>query len=144
MSAGGARTSPPHLPHLDARELAAIFAGGLAGTLARAGLAQALPHAAGAWPWATFAVNLAGAFALGLAVGRPHGVTGLPRWRRSLLGTGFCGGLTTFSTLQLELLRMLDGGHDALAAGYAAATLAAGLGAVALAVALARRAVPAG
>src|SRR5262249_14843482 len=51
--AGGGPPPPPSqpLPPLDARELAAVFAGGLAGTLARAGLAQALPHATGAWPW---------------------------------------------------------------------------------------------
>lgn len=134
---------PARLPPIDARELAAIFAGGVAGTLARAGLGEALPHAAGAWPWATFAVNLAGAFVLGLAVGHPHGIPTLPRWRRSFVGTGLCGALTTFSTFQLELLRMLDGGHDALALAYAAASLAGGLCGVVLAVRLARRTVPA-
>ena len=44
--------------------IAAILAGGALGTLARAGLAEAL-RTARAWPWATFIVNLAGAFILG-------------------------------------------------------------------------------
>ena len=53
---------------LDARELAAIFAGGFLGAVARAELAEALPHDPGAWPWATFVVNVAGAFLLGYFV----------------------------------------------------------------------------
>ena len=111
---------------LDRRELAAIFLGGFAGAVARAALAEAVPPDAGAWPWATFAVNLVGAFLLGLVVnGGPR-----PRYARSLLGTGFCGALTTFATLQLELLRMLDDGRWLLAAGYAAASVAGGLLAV--------------
>jgi CrcB protein len=49
----------------DRRELAAIFAGGFLGAVARAELGELLPYDAGGWPWATFAVNIAGAFLLG-------------------------------------------------------------------------------
>jgi CrcB protein len=110
------------------RELAAIFAGGAAGALGRAGLAEWFPPHAGHWPWVTFAVNVAGAFLLGLFAKR------LPRksFERPLLETGFCGAFTTFSTMQLELLRMLDRGSLGLAFGYAAASVAAGLVAVRL------------
>jgi CrcB protein len=120
---------------VDRAELAAVFAGGFAGAIARAALAEGLPHDAGGWPWATFLVNVAGALLLGWVATR------LARTdrRRSLLGTGFCGALTTFSTMQLELLEMLDGEHYALAAGYALASVAAGLLAVALATRLVRR-----
>jgi CrcB protein len=127
---------------LDARELAAIFAGGFLGAVARAGLVEALPHDAGEWPWATFLVNVVGAFLLGWFITRLHERLPLSAYRRPFLGTGVCGALTTFSTMQLELLRMLDGGHDALALDYATATLAAGMGAVALAIGLARRRAP--
>ncbi len=51
---------------------------------------------------------------------------------RGLLGAGFCGGLTTFSTLQLELYDLLDAGEPALAATYAAVSVAAGLVAIRL------------
>lgn len=121
--------------HLDPRELAAIFAGGAIGALARVGLARGYPPAAAAWPWTTFAVNLAGAWLLGWAVTRlsSHG------YGRPFVGIGVCGALTTFATLQLELLRMLDAGRWALALAYAAASLAGGMGAVRLGIALARR-----
>lgn len=126
-------------PHVDRRELAAIAAGGFAGAVIRTALADVLPHDPGAWPWATFAVNVVGAFLLGAFVVRLQERLPLSSYRRPLLGTGFCGALTTFSTLQLELVRMADGGHHALAGGYLAASVVAGLLAVALASALMRR-----
>lgn len=112
------------LPH-DPRKLAAIYAGGVAGALIRVGLAEAFPPAAGTWPWPTFAVNLAGAFLLGytFALLRDHPEESLAH---PFLGTGICGTLTTFSTMQLELYELVDGGEGALAAAYCAATLAAG------------------
>jgi CrcB protein len=124
----------------DPRELAAIFAGGALGAIARAELADALPAGRGAWPWATFTVNVVGAFLLGYFTTRLQERLPLSAYRRPLLGTGFCGGLTTFSTMQLELLRMLDAGDLALAAAYTLASLAAGFAAVALATNLVRRA----
>jgi CrcB protein len=127
------------LPRLDARELAAIYAGGVIGALARVGLEEAAPHGVGGWPWATFAVNMVGALLLGYFVTRLGERLPPSSYRRPLLGTGLCGALTTFSTLQLELFDMLDTGHLALAAGYAAATLAGGFACVHLATAATRR-----
>jgi CrcB protein len=124
----------------DRRELAAIFTGGFVGAVARAALAEALPHEAGQWPWATFAVNLLGAFLLGFFATRLQERLPVSRYRRPLLGTGICGALTTFSTMQIELLRMIDGGHWALAGAYAAASVVGGLLAVFVATQLVRRA----
>jgi fluoride exporter len=116
-------------------ELGAIFLGGALGTLLRAGLIEAIGEGAPGWPWATFAVNMVGAFLLGYLV------TVLPatKRRRPLLTTGLCGGLTTFSTLQLELLTMLEAGRVGIAIGYLAASLCGGLLGVHLATAVARR-----
>src|SRR6266513_5662650 len=115
------------MPRYDIRELAAIFAGGAVGALARAALLEWLPPHPGRWPWATFIVNVAGAFLLGYFATRLQERLPLSAYRRPLLGTGLCGALTTFSTMQLELLQMLDHGNGGLAAGYAVASLAIGL-----------------
>jgi fluoride exporter len=72
-------------------ELLAVFLGGCLGALARAAVAEALPV-----PWGTLAVNVFGAFLLGVVVTRS------PRF----WGTGFCGALTTFSTLQVQALAL--------------------------------------
>ena len=117
----------------DRRELAAIFAGGFAGAVARVALADALPADPGAWPWATFLVNVTGAFVLGYVTTRLQERLPVSAYQRPLLGTGFCGALTTFSTMQLELLRMLDAGAVGRAAAYAGLSVAAGFAAVALA-----------
>jgi CrcB protein len=127
------------MPAVDRRELAAIFAGGAAGALLRVWLVRRFPAAPGTWPWVTFAVNVAGSLVLGYVVTRLQERLPVSTYRRPLLGTGFCGAFTTFSTMQLELVRMLDRGHYGLAAGYAAASLAAGYLAVFLATAAVRR-----
>ena len=127
------------LPRVDKREIAAIFAGGAAGTLVRAALAEAFPHSATTWPWPTFAVNIVAAFLLGYFVTRLQERLPLSSYRRPLLGTGLCGGLSTFSTMQLEIVKMLDAHAWALAAGYVAASVAAGYAAIRVATALVRR-----
>jgi CrcB protein len=125
----------------DLRRLAAIYVGGVVGALARVGLSQAMPHGPGAWPWGTFAVNMAGALLLGYFFARlhDHPEDGLAH---PFLTTGVCGTLTTFSTLQLELFEMVDDGHLALATGYIAATLAAGFLFIRFGIALERRPEP--
>jgi CrcB protein len=127
------------LPRADRREVAAIFVGGALGTLARAALAEAFPHSATSWPWPTFAVNIVAAFLLGYFVTRLQERLPLSSYRRPLLGTGLCGGLSTFSTMQVEIVKMLDAHAWGLAAGYAAASLAAGYAALQLATAIVRR-----
>ena len=125
---------------LDWRELAAVFAGGCVGSLARLGLVEAFPAAAaGGWPWPTFMVNVVGAFLLGYFATSLQERLPVSAYRRPFLGTGLCGALTTFALFQVELVAMLDHGHSALAAGYAAASLAAGFAAVFAGTALARR-----
>ena len=122
----------------DLRRLVAIYAGGMLGALARVGLAQATPHGPGGWPWGTFAVNMAGALLLGyfFARLRDHPEDGLAH---PFLSTGICGTLTTFSTLQLELFEMVDGGRLGIAVAYLGATLAAGFFCVRAGIALERR-----
>lgn len=121
-----------------AGKLAAIYAGGVAGALVRVGLAEAFPAAAGAWPWPTFAVNMAGALLLGyfFALLRDHPEESLAH---PFLGIGICGTLTTFATLQLELFDLVDEGRLGLAAAYCAATLAAGFLCVRLGIAIEER-----
>ena len=141
-------SSPPPLtgassqrrrPRVDRREIAAIFVGGALGTLARAALADAFPRPATAWPWPTFAVNIVAAFLLGYFITRLTERLPLSSYRRPLLGTGLCGGLSTFSTMQVEILKMLDAHAWGLAAGYAAASVAVGYAAIQLATAVVRR-----
>lgn len=75
-----------------------VFCGGVVGTAIRAGLTAGLPH-----PWAVvWGINLVGSVMLGFLGARlsRKGWTGL----KLLLGTGFCGGLTTYSTFALDVV----------------------------------------
>lgn len=67
------------------------------------------------FPWGTFAVNTVGSLVLGLtagAVAARHG----PEWLLTLVGTGFCGALTTFSTFGYETVRLAEEGSMRAAA----------------------------
>ena len=119
--------------------VAAVFVGGAVGTLARAALSVAFPFTPGQWPWPTFGVNIVGAFLLGYFSTRLQERLPLSSYRRPALGTGLCGGLTTFSTMQVEIVKMLDGGYPGLALAYTAASLTAGYAAIQAATAMVRR-----
>lgn len=115
--------------------LLAVAVGGSVGAVLRALLADALGGGGAAWPWGTLVANVAGSALLGYVVARhPPDALG-----RHLLGPGLCGALTTFSTLQVELVRMLEDGRVAQAIGYLATTVALGLGAALAGLALGRR-----
>lgn len=82
-------------------------------------------------PWGTFLVNATGSLVLGLAAGLASEGT-LPSWALTLVGTGFCGALTTFSTFSYETVRLVDDGRWRTAALNVVSSLAVGLGACAL------------
>lgn len=124
---------------VDRRELGAIFAGGALGALARVVLVRVSIGAAPDWPWPTFAANVLGAFLLGYFSTRLQERLPLSAYRRPLVGTGLCGALTTFSTMQVELLTMIDADRYGLALAYAAASIATGYAAAHLATAAVRR-----
>ncbi|HUH67666.1 MAG TPA: fluoride efflux transporter CrcB [Mycobacterium sp.] len=124
----------------DYRELAAIFAGGALGALARAGLNTLALRDPEHWPWSTFTVNIVGAFLVGYFTTRLLERLPLSNYRRPLLGTGFCGGLTTFSTMQVETLKLIEHGQWGKAAVYTIGSIVLGLLAVHLATKMVRRA----
>ncbi len=65
-------------------------------------------------PWGTCVVNLSGSFLLGLVTGLAL-YHGLHEDARLVLGSGFCGAYTTFSTFAFETLRLAEGGSSRLA-----------------------------
>lgn len=125
---------------LDRRELAAIFFGGTVGALLRVWLGEEFTGAATSWPWVTFAINVTGSFALAYFATRLQERLPQSTYRRPLLGTGFCGAYTTFSTMQVEILTMIERGSYGLAIAYAAASVTAGYLAIWVATATVRRA----
>jgi CrcB protein len=78
------------------------------------------------FPWGTWVVNVIGSFVLGLVI------SGAPSWAVSLLGTGFCGALTTFSTFGYETVRLAEEGEPATAVTNVVASLGLGVAAAAL------------
>jgi fluoride exporter len=132
--------------HVRISSIALVFAGGAVGTLARYGLALAWPTESGRWPWGTFAANLIGCFVLGAlleALVRRGADVGARQQLRLLVGTGFCGGLTTYSTFAVEADLLVRAHSPVTAVAYLAATLVLGflvsLAAIVLAAARGRR-----
>jgi CrcB protein len=122
------------------KPLLAVFAGGIAGTGLRLAVDVALPPADDAFPLGTLIVNVVGAFALGVLVGRVWTVA--PDWLRAGLGAGLLGSFTTFSAIAVSMVALTAAGAGVLALGYLAVTLVGGLAAAALGLGLGRRATP--
>jgi fluoride exporter len=112
----------------------AVAVGGFFGGLARYGLQFAWPTPRGGYPWAIWTVNTIGSFILGLLLVVVTDVLPPTRYVRALIGTGFCGALTTFSSVAVDVDQLAAHGQAALAVGYLAASLAAGLAAAFLGI----------
>ena len=101
------------------KELICIFLGGGTGSVLRYAVQMMLherivPYS---FPWATFAVNIAGSFLIGMFYALSARFN-LPADIRLLLTTGLCGGFTTFSTFALETSTLLRSGSYIPAAVY--------------------------
>ena len=82
------------------------------------------------FPWGTFTVNVLGSLILGITAAVVTDL-GPPAWVLALVGTGFCGALTTFSTFGFETIRLLEEGSVLTAVANCAASLMVALGACA-------------
>jgi fluoride exporter len=122
--------APARPLHLRASALAWVFAGGIVGTALRYGIEAWLPHDAAGWPWATFLINLVGAFVLGAlleGLARLGDDSGWRQRARLCAGTGGCGAFTTYSTLALETVTLGQHGHLITALGYGVVSVVCGI-----------------
>ena len=117
-----------------------IALGGALGALSRHGIetmagSPVSPHMG--FPWATFGINLSGAFVLGWILGRAESGAFGGEWLRCFAGIGFCGAFTTFSTMNMEMVELAQTGSLALATGYFVSSVVMGISAAALGAGLA-------
>lgn len=113
-----------------------VMAGGAIGAALRYA-AGALMAGRSGWPWGTFAVNLAGGFAMGLLAALVLRGS-VSDSMRLFAGVGILGGFTTFSAFSLESFEMIERGQWGLASGYAATSVAGSVAALALGFWIAR------
>jgi CrcB protein len=110
-----------------ARSLLAVVVGGMLGTGLRLALDLAIPHADDAFPVSTLVINVAGAFALGLLVGRYWPTA--RGWVKAGLGPGLLGSFTTYSAFAVSLVALASADEWMLGVGYLTATVVLGFGA---------------
>ena len=93
------------------------------------------PRVRSVFPWGTFVVNVSGSFVLGIVTGLAlyHGLGDIPR---AALATGFCGAYTTFSTFSYETVLLFETGEHRRAIGNALGSIALGLVAAGLGLAI--------
>lgn len=98
--------------------------------------AAVIDRTEGLFPWGTLMINVTGSLVLGVVTGLGlyHGLTTAPRL---VVGTGFCGAYTTFSTFTFETVRLAEEGEGTGALRNALGTLVAGAAAAALGLTIA-------
>jgi fluoride exporter len=142
VEVAGADEPPPRgrLPRIHPRVVAAVAAGGVLGGALRYAVGLALPVSPTGFPWAVLAVNTAGSLVLAVLLVVVLDVLPPTTYLRPLVGTGFCGALTTFGSVATGVDQLVGRHHTALAAGYLALSVSAGLVAGVCGIALARSA----
>ena len=121
-------SSPPTPIHIRPSALAVVFLGGALGAAAREALTLTFPTAGG-FPWTVFAINISGAFLLGVlleALARRGPDHGRGRMLRLLLGTGVMGGYTTYSSFATDTASLLGNGAAGIGIAYGLGTIVIG------------------
>ena len=116
--------------------MAAVAAGGSVGAGVRWAVVAAGPHTT--FPWMVLAVNVAGSFVLGMVLAEEWTHPRAHLALHDVLGIGFCGGLTTFSTFAVEIVDLGRAHHAGLAVVYGTVSVASALAAIVLGAALLR------
>lgn len=128
--------------HTDPVHMLIVAVGAFFGTLARYEIGTLLPTKHDDWPLATFLINISGAFVLGLLLeslasrGKDEGGR---RVVRLLIGTGFCGGYTTYSSLATSAALLVRDNHLLASITYIAVSIVCGIIAAALGIQVAAR-----
>ena len=100
-------------------KLILVFLGGGLGSVLRYGIGSLMPTTSnGSWPWSTWISNVVASAILGFLAGLIILRPGQFERERLLLGVGFCGGLSTFSTFTLEGFELIRNGQIAVAVAY--------------------------
>jgi CrcB protein len=118
--------------------LVAIACGGALGAVARFKVAQLIPVPKDGFPWATFWINLSGAFVLGFFLALVVERFPPSRFLRPFFAVGFLGAYTTFSTMAVETVTLIKDGRPVLGVAYIVGSVAAGLVVVYIGIVLAR------
>ena len=132
----------PQPPHARPSAWALVIVGASVGAALRIWIEQTWPAQPGAWPWATFGINVAGSWLLGMIL-ETLAILGTDRgWRqniRMLAATGICSTFTTYSTLALEVALLGRDAHPVLATCYGIASVIVGFSAAWIGVGTAKR-----
>lgn len=105
----------------------ALGLGGVAGALSRYFISLAMPTVDGRFPWGTFVINVTGSAALGFLLILVIEQFPSGRLARPVLGTGFLGAYTTFSTFMVEAVNLVRAGRTLIAVAYLVASAVVGL-----------------
>lgn len=105
------------------KNLVLVMVGGAVGSGLRYGVAVGMSAISTIFPTATLLVNIVGSFLLGCLAGSIGTPLQLEESTQLLLGTGICGGFTTYSAFAVESVRLTESQQYLPAAAYVASTL---------------------